>query len=206
MDDIRLSNVSKAFQGQSVLSNLTCTIPSGQVTAIMGPSGRGKTTLLMLLCGLLQPDSGSISGLKGYVPSVVFQEDRLMMSLSVRDNLAAVLKSRQLEQAEELLGKLDLNGIMNRRASKLSGGMARRVALVRALLYPGNLLLLDEPFKGLDKPMRDRAAHAIMERVFPTLTDQPEKFTTTVLVTHDPLEARLLNARTVIHLDQAMKG
>ena len=205
MDDILLSGVSKSFQGQSVLSNLSGTIPGGRVTAVMGASGRGKTTLLRLLCGLLQPDSGSISGLNGYIPSVVFQEDRLMMSLSVRDNLAVVLKAGQLQQAEGLLEKLGMPGIMSKRISKLSGGMARRVALTRALLYPGDLLLMDEPFKGLDEPMKERAARVIKERVSGLI---PETIgcATTVLVTHDPLEAQLLGAHEIIQLDQVMKG
>lgn len=189
--DIEFKGVSKAFDGRSVLEGFSAVFPEGRVSAITGPSGQGKTTVLRLLSGELKPDSGEISGLSDKRVSMVFQEDRLVGALSVKDNLAMVLPKDQWGAIEPALCALGLEGAAPRQAAKLSGGMRRRVAILRAMVVPFDLLLLDEPFKGLDKALLEVCARAIREKA---------QGKTVVLVTHDEREARLLGAENWIAL------
>jgi NitT/TauT family transport system ATP-binding protein len=189
--DIEFRSVSRAFDGQAVLEGFSAVFPEGRISALTGPSGRGKTTLLRLLSGELKPDSGTISGLAGRRVSMVFQEDRLVDVLSVRDNLAMTLPRARWEEIEPGLDDLGLSGSAPRQAGKLSGGMKRRVAILRAMLAPFDLLLLDEPFKGLDREIMETCAQYMKEKV---------RGKTVVLVTHDEREARLLGAENWIGL------
>ena len=116
---------------------------------LMGPSGIGKTTLLLLLLGLVSPDSGEITGLPEKV-SVIFQEDRLCEDFSALSNVAMVLPRGGEETASALLKALGLEEAMRQPVHTLSGGMKRRVAIARGLAADSPLLLMDEPFKGLD--------------------------------------------------------
>ncbi|MFW5631684.1 MAG: ATP-binding cassette domain-containing protein [Acetivibrio ethanolgignens] len=152
---IILKDVSKAYNGQPVLSNLSFTLTPGSVTAITSPSGSGKTTLLRILMGLTAPDSGSIENLSQYKKSAVFQEDRLCDNLTALANiqLTAQQASRaDILKAMELFG---LSGCEKRLTYELSGGMKRRIAILRALFADYDLLLLDEPFKGLDSETKE---------------------------------------------------
>ena len=121
------------------------------ITCVTAPSGTGKTTLLRLLMGLEEPDSGTISG--SHTWTAVFQEDRLLEDLNAAGNLRFVLGDR-LEGAAELLSRLGLDLLDPRPVRAWSGGMKRRLALARALLSPGEVLALDEPFTGLDEALR----------------------------------------------------
>ncbi|HIT00437.1 MAG TPA: ABC transporter ATP-binding protein [Candidatus Faecaligallichristensenella faecipullorum] len=189
--DIEFKRVNKAFDGRPVLEGFSAVFPEGRVSAITGPSGQGKTTVLRLLSGELKPDSGEISGLSDKRVSMVFQEDRLVGALSVKDNLAMVLPKDRWGAIEPALCALGLEGAAPRQAAKLSGGMRRRVAILRAMLVPFDLLLLDEPFKGLDKALLEICARTIREKA---------QGKTVVLVTHDEREARLLGAENWIAL------
>lgn len=100
---IELQNISKSFDGVSVLDNISAKIPDSGIFAICGASGSGKTTLMRIILGLEQPDSGNISGLGGKKTAVVFQNDRLLPWLSALDNVAAVCSK---ERAKEMLEKL----------------------------------------------------------------------------------------------------
>ena len=150
---IELQNISKSFDGVSVLDNISVKIPDSGIFAICGASGSGKTTLMRIILGLEQPDSGNISGLEGKKTAVVFQNDRLLPWLSALDNVAAVCSK---ERAKEMLEKVELSDALNKKPAELSGGMCRRVALARALAFDADILLLDEPFKGLDTELRGR--------------------------------------------------
>lgn len=185
MQDIVLENVSKAFDGRTVLSGFSATLPAGAVTAIMAPSGGGKTTLLRLLMGLERPDSGSIKGLENVRRSAVFQEDRLCDNLTPVANIRLVhpaLTRQEVEQAMEEVGLRDCAG---QPARELSGGMRRRVAILRALLAPYDVLFLDEPFKGLDVETKRRVMEDVRRR---------SAGKTVVLVTHDESEVAALGA------------
>lgn len=171
---IRLRSVSKAFAGQVVIDGLSLDLPPTGLIGLSGPSGCGKTTLLRLLAGLDQPDSGSIEGLADRTVSMVFQEDRLLPWLSALDNVAVVLASR--DEARYLLEQVGLSEFSDHYPAQLSGGMKRRVALARALARPADLMLLDEPFTGMDAELKQRLFGLLREAA----SERP-----VILVTHD---------------------
>ena len=184
---ITLSHISKRFEEKEVLRDVSLQIPPG-ITCLMGASGIGKTTLLRILAGLESPDSGEIGGVPRRI-AMLFQEDRLTESLTVRGNLRLALGKRYDEAAAaRMLDALQLPGILSQTVSSLSGGMKRRVALCRALLFDAPLIVLDEPFKGLDE---DTKAAAI------TLVRKYSEGRAVLAVTHDEDEARALGARVV---------
>ena len=174
---IELQNISKSFDGVSVLDNISAKIPDSGIFAICGASGSGKTTLMRIILGLEQPDSGNISGLEGKKTAVVFQNDRLLPWLSALDNVAAVCSK---ERAKEMLEKVELSDALNKKPAELSGGMCRRVAL------DADILLLDEPFKGLDTELRGRIVK---------LVEDFAKTKPVILITHDPWEVSLAKAK-----------
>lgn len=187
--DIYFSHVYKAFGLQPVLRDLNLNLPEGSTTCIMGPSGSGKTTLLNLLLGLLSPDSGSISGLENKRIAAVFQENRLCETLDAADNLRLVcgktLSNTLLAQSFQEIG---LTGALGKPVAELSGGMKRRVAILRALLADSNFILLDEPFKGLDDTLKQQVISYICRKA---------EGKTLLLVTHDPSEAKAMNAEII---------
>ncbi|MBQ3095645.1 MAG: ATP-binding cassette domain-containing protein [Clostridia bacterium] len=185
MKDIVLNRVSFAYEGHPVLEDLSLTLPAGCITCLMGPSGCGKTTLFRLLCGFLSPDSGSISGIPRRI-SAAFQEDRLCEDFSALSNLRFAVGSRpDRTELISLLDSLGLDGDSPAPVRTFSGGMKRRVAIARALAAEGNLLLLDEPFKGLDEESRAAAVKVLLARTAGK---------TVFVITHDPAEAELLSA------------
>ena len=158
---VDLRGVSKTFGGTDVLRNVSLTLEPG-VTCLMAPSGAGKTTLLRLLLGLEKADGGQITGLAGRRISAVFQEDRLLPGLDAEGNLRFALGAAyDGGKAAELLGALGLGDAGGKTVRDYSGGMRRRLALARALLFPCDILLLDEPFAGLDPENRARAAERV---------------------------------------------
>ena len=192
MDGIVLNGLMKAYEGKTVLNVFSAVLPCGQVTAVMAPSGAGKTTLLRLLMGLEKPDSGRIEGLAGHRMAAVFQEDRLCGYLNPVDNIRLVNPARTAAEVREALAEMGLAGCEAQPCRELSGGMNRRVALLRALLADADLQLLDEPFKGLDA----RTRQDVMQRTRARCAGR-----TVVLVTHDPAEAEALGAKQVLTLD-----
>ena len=182
-----IRNLSKAYDGKSVLSGFTHTFPDNTVTCIVGPSGCGKTTLLNLMLGLQRADTGEISGLAERKVAAVFQEDRLFEHCSPAANLRAVLSDKKaLAEIPEALNAVGLSESAAQPVRTLSGGMKRRVAILRAVLADAEVLLMDEPFKGLDADTRG----AVIRWMRPRLTGK-----TVVMVTHDPEEADLLNGQ-----------
>ena len=184
MQDIVLSHINKSFGEKAVLSDLSLTLEGGKSYALMGQSGIGKTTLLRILLSLESKDSGEISGLPDRI-ATVFQEERLIPTLSAIDNLRFVLGDEKKEEIQALLTELGLGESLSAPVSTLSGGMRRRVSLARALLFDSPLLLLDEPFKGLDEETRLSAISAVKAY-------KGER--TLLFVTHDKNEAALLEA------------
>lgn len=185
--DLILKNVTKAYGEHVVLDRFSHAFPEGRVTAIEGRSGCGKTTLLRLIAGLEPPDAGSIAGVPEGGIAMVFQEDRLPPQLTAAGCLRAVLRKTPERdgQIDAALRALSLTGDLNKPVREFSGGMRRRVALARALLYPSGLILLDEPFKGLDAATRKSA----IEFARPLLAGR-----TALLVTHDPEDAAAFDA------------
>ena len=162
--ELRAEHLRKDYGGVPVLRDVSFTAREG-VTCVMGPSGEGKTTLLRLLLGLEQPDGGAVTGLEGRPMAAVFQEDRLLMSRTALENLRFVLGPAFREtECRALLAELGLPGADDRPVLEYSGGMRRRVALARALAAASDLLVLDEPFTGLDRETRKRCVEAIRRR------------------------------------------
>ena len=186
--DIVLNSLRKSYDGRLVLTDYSDVFEAGQVHVIMAPSGRGKTTLLRLILGLEKPDSGKITGVPGK-KSAVFQESRLIPELTIRGNLRLVLGNRFPEtEITAMLTRLDLTDCLDTPAANLSGGQQRRSALARALLYGGELLVLDEPFTGLDEDNRRKALDTI--RAYP-------KEAIVLLVTHSREDAEALGAEII---------
>lgn len=183
---IEIKSLSAAYGENTVLQSCTLTVPDGARAALMGPSGCGKTTLLRAAAGLVRPLAGSVN-VPGRV-SFVFQEPRLFPWLTAAQNVAAVLSGRErdsLGPALELLRRAGLGDAADKYPAELSGGMQQRVSLCRALAYGGDVLLLDEPFRGLDgKLRRDIAA----------LIDEYSRGASVLMSTHDEREAELLGA------------
>ncbi len=186
--DIEVKNVYKSFENKPVLKGFSAHFPAGEMTCVMGPSGYGKTTLLNLIMGLMQPDSGSITGVPEKI-SAVFQEDRLCEDFSAVGNVRAVTGKRvPAAQIEAHLKELGLNDSMYVPVRTLSGGMRRRVALARAVLYGGDLLVLDEAFKGLDEETK---------RITMDYLRTHAKGKTVIAVTHDAEEAAYLGGNLI---------
>lgn len=186
MQNIVLDGLCKAYGENQVLLGFSGTIVAGKTTAIMAPSGRGKTTLLRILMGLEQPDSGSITGLQGLRRSAVFQEDRMCENLSPVSNIRLVCPHTKHANILTALEQVGLSSCAAQPVRELSGGMRRRVALLRALLAEYDVLFLDEPFKGLDAETKE---------VVMAYTRRLTNSKTVLLVTHDPEEALAMGAQ-----------
>ena len=181
MAEIILEQVNKRFEEKQVLDSFSFSVSQTGIYALSGASGCGKTTLLRLIAGLEHPDSGKIQ-IQGSL-TYLFQENRLLPWFSVKENLLAVRPEMTPSQLEELLELVELQREEDSLPSTLSGGMQRRVALIRALAHDGEILLLDEPFQGLDVDSRERIA----SRLLPLLQKK-----LCLLITHDPWEAEHL--------------
>lgn len=191
---IGLKNVYKSYGERKVFSDLSIEFEPNRITAILGGSGVGKTTILRLLSGLTDPDSGEVFGANPV--SFVFQEDRLAPHLTVNQNLELVLGKGDYSAA---LADVGLEGRENDYPKSLSGGMARRLCFLRACLFPSELILLDEPFKGLDLKLK----YAVMDAFLDLWKKNPR---TAVLVTHDPEEAAYVASRAIVLDDGAVKA
>lgn len=183
---IALRDVNISFGGKSVLDGFSLGIPLTGVTCFTGASGCGKTTLLRVIAGLLRPDSGTVTGVPGRI-GFMFQDDRLLPWFPVSRNIEAVLPDAGKSDAvSRVLNAVELSDEADTMPRELSGGMRRRAALARALAYPCELLMLDEPFKGLDADLSARMAALILEQHVPVIA-----------VTHSEDEIALLGGETV---------
>ena len=158
---IVVSHIDKDYGGKQVLSDVSAVYESGSTYYLTSPSGSGKTTLLRLLCGLERPDRGKIEGTDRC--SMVFQEDRLCEEYDAVCNVAMVIRDEK--KAAAALRKLLAEEALRKPCGRLSGGMKRRVALVRAMEADSAVVLLDEPFTGMDADTRRAAENYIRERL-----------------------------------------
>ncbi len=153
---IRFENVSFSYGSTLVFENLCLDVPDTGITVLVAPSGRGKTTLLRLVAGLEIPSFGRILGLPKRV-SYVFQEQRLLPWYSALQNVKVVSPGVSDEMIAELFSEFGLDdAILDKRPGELSGGQRQRVCIARALLADSDVILLDEPFSGLDEENRDK--------------------------------------------------
>ena len=189
---IQVKDLKKAYGDIPVLNGISLIFEENKTYCLMGNSGCGKTTLLRILAGLEKQDGGSVEyecG-KDRIPfSFVFQEDRLCEEFSVEANVR--MGNRALPE-EELLQALEAFGLADRRkekAEKLSGGMKRRVAILRGLLAPGEVLLMDEPFKGLDEDRKKNVMEYVKRKCRNRLV---------ILVTHEEKEAAFMEGEIYV--------
>ena len=186
---IEFRDVSHRFGDLQLFNRLNFSAAADSVTCLLGPSGSGKTTMLKMMAALLHPDSGRIESPRNI--SFVFQESRLLPWYPVRDNAAYAMDHRmhsgeRNDRVDGMLEMMELSDAADKLPSEISGGMARRCALARALLAPSDALLLDEPLSSLDPDMKAR----ILRRLPVLLRGK-----TVVLVTHDHGTAVTLSDR-----------
>ncbi|MBD3272910.1 ATP-binding cassette domain-containing protein [Candidatus Dependentiae bacterium] len=197
MRQIRFEQISKSFDGEEVISGLNLEIPAGKFFALLGPSGCGKTTLLRLVAGLENVDSGKIYlGDRNITKqpiyerqiNTVFQQYALFPHLSVFENIAYPLRIKRTkdkiirEKVYDVLKMIRLLGFEKKNIKSLSGGQKQRVALARALISEPEVLLLDEPLAALDPKLKEQVLIELIEL-------QDKLKTTFIYVTHDQFEA-----------------
>src|SRR4051794_16048742 len=203
---IEARNITKTFGDFLALDRVSVEVPAGSLTALLGPSGGGKSTLLRIIAGLESPDSGHVliegRDMTGVTPQergvgFVFQHYAAFKHMTVRENVAFGLRIRKRPKADvdrrvdELLGLIHLTQFGDRYPSELSGGQRQRMALVRALAVEPSVLLLDEPFGALDANVREEL-RAWLRRL------HDEMPVTTLFVTHDQEEAMELADQIVV--------
>ena len=204
---LKLQNIKKSYDGTTVLDGISLEIPDGEIVSILGPSGCGKTTLLNMILGITEPDSGKIefngkditdSPMEKRGFNIVFQDYALFPNLNVYQNITYGLKNKpdisSKEEVDELIGLLGLKDHLPKKIEQLSGGQKQRVAMGRAIVRHPKVFLMDEPLSNLDAKLRTQMRIEIM-RLYKELQ------TTFIYVTHDQTEAMTLGTRIVVMKD-----
>ena len=201
---LKLQNIKKSFDGKEVLKDISIEVGDGEIVSILGPSGCGKTTLLNIILGLTNPDSGEINfngeditkvpmEKRGF--NIVFQDYALFPNLNAYQNITYGLKNKPgistQEEIDDFINLLGLKEHLNKKIEQLSGGQKQRVALARTLVMKPKILLLDEPLSALDGVIKEY----IKERI---KTIAKEFNLTIIIVTHDPEEALTLSDKVLI--------
>lgn len=171
---LKLENLTVEYQKNKILENVSVSFVDGTITAITGRSGIGKTTLLRVLCGLKKPSDGKV--LSSYNrPAYIFQEPRLFPWMTALENVLAVCNDE--EKARHYLSRLlPDEGALLKYPHELSGGMKQRVSIARAIAYEPDLLLMDEPFRGLDPETKEETVRLVLDSI---------RRKTVLTVTHD---------------------
>lgn len=200
MEQLKVEGVSKSFDGEAVLEDISITLDRGELVSLLGISGGGKTTLFNMIAGLMRPDAGrilmdgaDITGCPGHV-SYMLQKDLLLPYRTIQDNVALPLVVKGMKKGEARVKaapyflQFGLEGTQKKYPSQLSGGMRQRAALLRTYLFSGSVALLDEPFSALDMLTK--------KSVHDWYLDVMEKIRlSTLFITHDIDEAILLSDR-----------
>jgi len=201
VDDLTLKNINfsykKNFSSQKILENFNYVIKKGKFTSIIGPSGSGKTSLLKLIAGLNQCDSGQIKfenksteDLNKYI-TLVQQNRSLMPWLNVRENIQFGKLNKNKSFVDKLINDIGLEGFAEYYPHQLSGGLAQRAVIARAILFEPKLLLLDEPFAALDNLSREMISIELVSLI-------KKKSMTVIMVTHSIEEAALLSDEVLV--------
>ena len=185
--NINIRNLNKSYGNEEIFKNFNLNLYDDKVNCIIGKSGCGKSTLLNIIAGLIEIQSGEIQGISSRDISYIFQEDRLIEWLTVKENLEIALKkyydnSILDNKIDELLELVGISDIKNKYPSSLSGGMKQRVNIARAFGKPSKVILMDEPFKSLDYKLK----YTIIDE-FKSLLNKEKRMV--ILVTHDLDEA-----------------
>ncbi len=169
LQPIQVNDLAFSYGEEMIIDHFTATFPPDHITGISGPSGKGKTTLLNLINGELTPLDGKIEINRDYPLANVFQEPLLLPHLSVSENISLVLAAQTdraiiPEKVKDILTTMELSGLAMVYPNDLSSGQRQRVSIARALAYPAPVLLMDEPFKGLEKRLVQRIITWIREQ------------------------------------------
>ena len=194
--DLVIENLNKSFAELVVFRDFSLKVPKGKITCILGPSGCGKTTLLNMIGGLVKADSGKFLGFENKVLSYIFQEPRLLKWKTVKENIEFVLKdiypsNKRIEIVDHYLEQVELTDFKDYYPDNLSGGMKQRVAIARAFVYPSDIFIMDEPFKGQDLKLKLSLFDSFLK-----FWNQNKR--TVIFVTHDIEEAILLGDEIVV--------
>lgn len=194
---VQIRNLCKTFGSKKVLNNLNITLEDGGIYCLMGPSGMGKTTLLRIIMNLETKDSGEITGIDPDVEiSSMFQEDRILPMLSAIANVNMMYeKKRPVKEIKEDLSQILPKKCLRQPVCELSGGMKRRVSLARCMHYQGKMIILDEPFTGLDMATKQEVISYILKN---------RRNRILLVATHGIEDAALLGAK-VIHLEDCQE-
>ena len=186
---IKLSSVSFSYGEKIILNDFSLEVRDGECVVLKGPSGCGKTTAAMIVCRLLKPSSGDI--LSPDKISVVFQEDRFVNNLSLLQNIRLPLSKKDYPIADNLLKRVGLYEDRYKKISELSGGMKRRAAIVRAVAFNGDSLILDEAFNGIDNENKKICADIIKEYFL-------DKNKPVLFITHNDEDGNLFGAKQIL--------
>lgn len=194
---VQIRNLCKTFGSKKVLNNLNITLEDGGIYCLMGPSGMGKTTLLRIIMNLESKDAGEITGIDPDVEiSSMFQEDRILPMLSAVANVNMMYeKKRPVKEIKEDLSQILPKKCLRQPVCELSGGMKRRVSLARCMHYQGKMIILDEPFTGLDMATKQEVISYILKN---------RRNRILLVATHGIEDAALLGAE-VIHLENCQE-
>ncbi|HHZ01623.1 MAG TPA: ABC transporter ATP-binding protein [Tissierellia bacterium] len=188
---MKLINISKKYNDLELLRDFNISFERNKITCLFGPSGVGKTTIANIVAGIVPIDKGRIEGIENSLLSYVFQEPRLLNWYSVYDNLDFVLKDvypsdKRVSIINNYLSMVELLEYKNFKIDALSGGMEQRVSLARAFAYPSDILIMDEPFKGLDYKLKQE-----MISLFKSMWQKSKR--TVIFITHQVDEAIILS-------------
>jgi iron(III) transport system ATP-binding protein len=199
--------MSRRFGARAVIDDISLSVGAGEVLCLLGPSGCGKSTALRCIAGVDTPDAGEISldgqvicGDRAFVPpeqrsvGLMFQDFALFPHLNVADNVAFGLRGKGRERVTEMLERVRLSHLAQRYPHEISGGEQQRVALARALAPEPRVILMDEPFSGLDNRLRDGIRDETLEIL-------KEARTAVLLVTHEPEEAMRMGDKIALMRD-----
>lgn len=197
---LQIKSLNKKYEEISLYQDFSITFEEGTITCILGPSGCGKTTLLNMIGRTVLPDSGTFDGFNGKVLSYIFQEPRLLPWKTVKENIEFVLDdSINADEPKALVDQfiklVELDNFANYYPAKLSGGMRQRASIARAFAYKSDIILMDEPLKGLDIKLKLN-----LIKTFAKLWKADKR--TVIFVTHDVDEALLLGNEIIV-LSQA---
>ena len=193
---LEIKDLHKKFGDLTLFSDFSIEFHEGTITSILGPSGCGKTTLLNIIGDVIKPDSGQLSGFSEKTISYIFQDPRLLPWKTVRENIDFVLgrdmpAEERKKITDQLIRLMELEDFAAYYPSKLSGGMRQRVSIARAFAYPSEIILMDEPLKGLDIKLK-----LSLIRIFSRMWQADKR--TVIFVTHDVDEALLLGSDIIV--------
>lgn len=194
--NIKISNLTKSYNKDKIFKNFNLEFSDEKVNCILGQSGCGKSTLLNILANLIHIEEGKIEGISKGDVSYIFQEDRLIEWLTVKENLNLALKKYfnkedLTKEIEYILRLVGIEDVKDKYPNSLSGGMRQRVNIARAFGKPSKIILMDEPFKSLDYKLK----YTIIDEFRGILSEEKRMV---ILVTHDVDEAIYFNGNVIV--------